>query len=166
MPGVVTGFFLHRNSPHQEIDFEIAGNMPTRLLVNVFYNPGGEGAPFDYGYRGAPSYIELGFDASKGLHRYAIEWTPCEIRWLVDDHLVHRRVLWDPTPIPHLPMKLHINTWPCRSNQLAGRLHPRLLPARTYVQSIRVTAHSLPSIERQAETCSAPDEALFIGDIA
>jgi GR25 family glycosyltransferase involved in LPS biosynthesis len=166
VPGVVTGFFLHRNSPHQEIDVEIAGNMPTRLLVNVFYNPGGEGAPFDYGYRGAPSHIELGFDASKGLHRYAIEWGPCEIRWLVNDRLVHRRVLWDPTPIPHLPMKLHFNTWPCRSNQLAGRLHHRRLPAKTYVQSIHVTAHGSPLIERQAESCSAPDEALFMGDIA
>ena len=43
VPGVVTGFFLHRNSPRQEIDIEIAGNRPDRLLVNVFYNPGGEG---------------------------------------------------------------------------------------------------------------------------
>ncbi|WP_202948000.1 family 16 glycosylhydrolase [Sinorhizobium fredii] len=25
----------------------------------------------------------MGFDASKGEHRYAIEWTPSEIRWLV-----------------------------------------------------------------------------------
>ena len=67
VPGMVTGFFLHRNSPRQEIDIEIAGNRPDRLLVNVFYNPGGEGAHFDYGYRGVPSYIELGFDASGGL---------------------------------------------------------------------------------------------------
>jgi GR25 family glycosyltransferase involved in LPS biosynthesis len=111
VPGVVTGLFLHRNSPRQEIDIEIAGNRPDRLLVNVFYNPGGERANFDYGYRGAPSYIELGFDASKASHRFAIEWTPCEIRWFVDDNLVHRRAIWDPTPIPHLPMTLHFNSW-------------------------------------------------------
>ncbi|RRN64290.1 glycosyl hydrolase family protein [Caulobacter sp. 602-1] len=147
-PGVVTGFFLHRNSPHQEIDIEIAGNLPNRLLVNVFYNPGGPGAKFDYGYRGSPSYIELGFDASKGLHRYAIEWTPSEIRWFVDDLLVHRRVLWDPTPIPHLPMKLHFNTWPSRASQLAGRLNTRRLPAMAQVQSIRARAHG-PSVFRQ-----------------
>ncbi|HFT5240792.1 TPA: family 16 glycosylhydrolase [Yersinia enterocolitica] len=148
VPGVITGFFLHRNSPHQEIDIEIAGNMPSRLIVNVFYNPGDEGAQFDYGYRGAPSYIELGFDASKGLHRYAIEWTPWEIRWLVDDLLIHRRVLWDPTPIPHLPMKLHFNTWPSRSSQLAGRLSSRQLPTRANVQSIRVLAYG-PSVHEQ-----------------
>jgi GR25 family glycosyltransferase involved in LPS biosynthesis len=151
VPGVITGFFLHRNSPHQEIDIEIAGNMPSRLLVNVFYNPGGEGAQFDYGYRGAPSHIDLGFDASKGMHRYAIEWTPCEIRWWVDDRLVHRRVLWDPTPIPHLPMKLHVNIWPTRSTDLAGRLRTRRLPAITHVQSIRVKQHDSSS----HETCAA-----------
>ena len=136
VPGVITGFFLHRNSPHQEIDIEIPGNAPNRMLVNVFYNPGGEGAKFDYGYRGCPSYIELGFDASKGMHRYAIEWTPREIRWLVDDLLVHRRVLWNPTPIPHLPMKLHFNVWPSRATELAGRLNTRRLPAMAQLQSI------------------------------
>ena len=51
VPGVITGFFLHRNSPRQEIDVEIAGHRSDRLLVNVFYNPGAEGATFDYGYR-------------------------------------------------------------------------------------------------------------------
>ena len=45
--GVVTGIFLHRDSPRQEIDIEIAGSRTDRLLVNVFYNPGNEGAKFD-----------------------------------------------------------------------------------------------------------------------
>ena len=107
------------------------------LLVNVFYNPGGEGAHFDYGYKGGPSYIELGFDASKASHRFAIEWSPCEILWWVDDHLVHRRVIWDPTPIPHLPMALHVNSWPSRSTQLAGRINSRRLPATTIVRDFR-----------------------------
>lgn len=163
VPGVITGFFLHRNSPHQEIDIEIAGNRPNRLLVNVFYNPGDEGAQFDYGYRGAPSQIELDFDASKGMHRYVIEWTPSEIRWWVDDWLVHRRVLWDPTPIPHLPMNLHVNTWPSRSTQLAGRLNTRRLPAMTHVQSIRARAHGPSLIERQDATCPASDGPVTSG---
>lgn len=166
VPGVITGFFLHRNSPHQEIDIEIAGNVPTRLLVNVFYNPGDEGAPFDYGYRGAPSYIELGFDASKGMHRYAIEWTPFEVRWLVDDRLVHRRVLWNPTPIPNVPMKLHINTWPSRSSQLAGRLSARRLPARTYVQSIGVTAYRSTPLVRQVRPDPTQDTPVVSRDFA
>ena len=142
VPGVVTGFFLHRNSPRQEINVEITGNRPDRLLVNVFYNPGSEGAKFDYGYRGTPVSIALGFDASRALHRYAIEWGPSEIRWFVDDELVHHRAMWDPTPIPHLPMALHVNTWPTRSKELAGRLALRALPASTIVRQIAVDAGS------------------------
>ena len=141
VPGVVTGFFLHRNSPRQEIDIEIAGNRPDRLLINVFYNPGDEGANFDYGYRGSPSYIDLGFDASKESHRYAIEWCLNEIRWFVDDKLVHRRVVWDPTPIPHLPMTLHANIWVTRSTQLAGRIKKGNLPTVSIFRKIGIEAN-------------------------
>ena len=141
VPGVVTGFFLHRDSPRQEIDIEIAGNRTDRLLVNVFYNPGDVGAKFDYGYRGAASYIDLGFDASESEHRFTIEWDSCEIRWFVDDRLVHRRVDWDPTPIPHLPMALHVNAWPSRSKELAGRLNNRWLPTTIFIRSIALEAN-------------------------
>lgn len=140
-PGIVTGFFLHRDSPRQEIDVEIAGHRPDRLLANVFYNPGGEGAKYDYGYRGAACFIDLGFDASDAYHHYAIEWSPCEICWFVDDRLVHRRVEWDPTPIPHLPMALHMNAWPSISKELAGRLARRRLPTATFVRSIDLSAN-------------------------
>lgn len=158
VPGVITGFFLHRNSPHQEIDIEILGRKPDRLLVNVFYNPGGQGDKFDYGYRGCPSYIDLGFDASKGMHRYAIEWTPCEIRWLVDDLLVHRRNIWNPTPIPHLPMKLHFNAWPSRASHFAGRLSNRGLPAMAEVQTVRASAFDPSLIEPTARGFSGTGE--------
>ncbi len=138
--GLVTGFFLHRDSPRQEIDVEVTGNRPDRLLFNVFYNPGGEGAKFDYGYRGTPAAVPLGFDASEAVHRFAIEWDPSEIRWFVDGQLVHVRAAWNPTPIPDLPMTLHVNTWPTGSRELAGRLARRSLPASAIVRSIAVDA--------------------------
>lgn len=140
-PGVVTGIFLHRDSPRQEIDIEITGNRTDRLLINVFYNPGSEGAKFDYGYRGAASFIELGFDASEAYHLYTIEWGPNEINWYVDNRLVHKRVDWNPTPIPHLPMALHVNIWPTCSKELAGRLASRYIPTSTYIKSIVVNAN-------------------------
>lgn len=142
VPGLVTGFFLHRDSPRQEIDVEILGNRPDQLLVNVFYNPGTDGAKFDYGYRGTPAIIKLGFDASKALHRFTIEWDPCEIRWFVDRKLVHRRATWDPTPIPHLPMTLHVNTWPTCSRELAGQLALRALPASAIVCRVAVDTYN------------------------
>jgi len=158
VPGVITGFFLHRNSPHQEIDIEILGRKPDRLLINVFYNPGGQGDKFDFGYRGCPSHIDLGFDASKGMHRYAIEWSPCEIRWFVDDLLVHRRDLWDPTPIPHLPMKLHFNAWPSRAFRFAGRLSNRRLPAMAEVQAVRTCAFDSSMSKPEVQGLSGTDQ--------
>ncbi|EFC9840360.1 glycosyl hydrolase family protein [Escherichia coli] len=138
--GIVTGFFLHRDSPRQEIDIEFVGNRSDHLLINVFYNPGDEGAKFDYGYRGTPTLIPLGFDASEEFHDYMIEWSPDEIKWFVDGVMVYRRGVWGPTPIPHLPMTLHANTWPTRSKELAGRLHTRSLPCITYIRKICIDA--------------------------
>lgn len=151
VPGVVTGFFLHRNSPRQEIDIEIAGNRPDRLIVNVFYNPGAEGANFDYGYRGTPSYIDLGFDASKASHRFTIEWSPCEILWRVDGHAVHKRLMWGPTPIPNLPMTLHVNSWPTRSTQLAGRINKKRLSGATILKSMVIKANTFTPMDAADE---------------
>jgi GR25 family glycosyltransferase involved in LPS biosynthesis len=151
VPGLVTGFFLHRDSPRQEIDVEILGNRPDHLLVNVFYNPGTDGTKFDYGYRGTPIIVELGFDGSKALHQYTIEWDPCEIRWSVDRKLVHRRAIWDPTPIPHLPMTLNVNTWPTASRELAGRLALRTLPASAIVRRVAVDKYDINSPDRPGQ---------------
>ena len=139
-PGVVTGVFLHRNSPRQEIDIELLGKDTTKLLLNVYYNPGSDGARFEYGYRGTPVLINLGFDASDDFHRYRVEWSPAVIRWFVDDRLVHERFNWEPTPIPHLPMQFHVNLWPSRSVELAGRLLDRKLPASSAIRAIQLNS--------------------------
>lgn len=127
--GLVTGFFLHRDNPRQEIDLEFAGDDTRRLLVNVYFNPGDDGAAISFGYRGSPCRIDLGFDAADSFHRYAIEWRPGFIAWSVDGQIVHERFNWDPTPIPHLPMRFHLNLWAARSPDLAGRICPEMLPA-------------------------------------
>ena len=146
--GVVSGFFLHRSAPRQEIDIEIIGNEPRRILFNVYFNPGDEGTELDYGYRGSPCSIDLGFDASADFHRYAIEWFPDRIRWFVDGALVHERGSWDPTPIPHLPMTLHANLWSPRSAELAGAagVQPPLTTAS--FRNVKVDAMS-----RASELC-------------
>jgi GR25 family glycosyltransferase involved in LPS biosynthesis len=136
--GLVTGFFLHRDSPRQEIDVELTGHDPYRMLVNVYFNPGDDGAALGYGYRGSPCRVELGFDATLGFHRYAIEWRPGRISWWVDGRVVHDRVGWDPTPIPHLPMRLHANLWAPRSEELAGRIDERTLPTTAIFRNVSI----------------------------
>jgi beta-glucanase (GH16 family)/GR25 family glycosyltransferase involved in LPS biosynthesis len=140
--GLITGMFLHRNGPRQEIDIEFLGKDTTKMLVNVFYNPGIAGTKLEYGYRGTPTLIELGFDAAEEFHRYEIEWHPYVIRWRVDGYIVHERVLWDPTPIPNLPMEFNLNLWHSRSKELAGKLDTAGIPAHAEVRSIRIIQNS------------------------
>jgi hypothetical protein len=42
-------------------------------------------------------------------------------------------------------MALHVNIWPSRSTQLAGRINNRRLPATTMVRSIVIEANSVVS---------------------
>ena len=138
-PGVVSSFFLYRFDPWQEIDAEFLGNDTTKMLINVFYNPGQEGDLYNYGLRGTPVLIDLGFDASLDFHRYAIEWEPEELRWFVDDKLVHVRRADAPTPIPHLPMRFHVNTWPTCSEELAGKFAPTTQSLGSELKSITIS---------------------------
>ncbi|MHB1314127.1 MAG: family 16 glycosylhydrolase [Christensenellales bacterium] len=136
--GLVTGMFLHRNSPHQEIDIEFLGKDTTKMLINVFYNPGVEETKLEYGYRGTPVLIDLGFDAAKEFHRYEIEWCAHMLRWSVDGRIVHERVVWNPTPIPCLPMEFNVNLWYTRSTELAGKLDKSRIPAQVEIKLIQI----------------------------
>ena len=138
--GLITGFFLHRATPRQEIDIEFAGGNPGQILVNVFFNPGDAGTSMGYGYRGSPYRVDLGFDATADFHRYGIDWRRDRIAWLVDGEVVHERVSWDPTPIPHLAMRLHANLWAPRSGELAGRIDERTLPASAAFRNLLVSS--------------------------
>lgn len=141
--GIITAFFLHRNDPWQEIDFEFLGNDTTKILLNVYYNPGLTGYEYNYGNRGTPITIDLGFDASHEYHKYTIEWEPHEIRWYIDESLVYVRATWEPTPIPDLPMEFFINTWPSKSEDLVGTIVDDLLPKSSFVKSVKIYSWSL-----------------------
>lgn len=146
--GLVTGFFLHRDGPRQEIDIELPGITPRRMLINVYFNPGDEGSAMDFGYRGTPHYIDLDFDSTSDYHLYTIDWLPGRITWSVDGTIVHERVGWDPTPIPFLPMRLHANLWSPRSENLAGRVNEANLPSTAFFRNISVWTRFHPKIQK------------------
>ena len=150
-PGVVSSFFLYRFDPWQEIDAEFLGNNTTKILLNVFYNPGQDGDLYNYGLRGTPVVIDLGFDASLEFHRYAIEWEPEEIRWFVDDKLIHVRRAGLPTPIPHLPMRFHVNTWPICSEELAGKFSPARVSMGSELKSVTISQWVPPPQKRLSD---------------
>jgi|GEM_PF-1343113 len=136
--GLISAFFLHRRDPWQEIDVEVLGRDTTKVLLNVYFNPGEVGDAYNYGFRGTPVMVDLGFDAAEGFHRYAIEWDTDELRWFVDDRLIHRRRAGRPTPIPNLPMRLYTSLWPICSEELAGPM-TEALPVSTAIRSVTVS---------------------------
>nr|WP_232842074.1 family 16 glycosylhydrolase [Terrimesophilobacter mesophilus] len=140
VPGLITGVFLHRNGPRQEIDIEFLGKNTTKMLVNVYYNPGPDNTKLEYGYRGTPTVIDLGFDAAADFHVYEIDWKPNAIRWKVDGTVIYERVLWDPTPIPDQPLEFNVNLWHSRSTEFAGRLARKRIPASVELRSVEIQA--------------------------
>jgi beta-glucanase (GH16 family)/GR25 family glycosyltransferase involved in LPS biosynthesis len=136
--GIISAFFLHRNDPWQEIDVEFLGHDTTKILLNVYYNPGIVNTKYNYGVRGTPILIDLGFDASEGFHDYRIEWEYHEIRWYVDNKIIHVRKTWMPTPIPNLPMAIYVNAWITNSEELAGKFEESLLPKTSFIRYIKM----------------------------
>lgn len=136
--GIISAFFIHRNDPWQEIDIEFLGNDTTKVLLNVYYNPGFENTNFNYGVRGTPILIDLDFDASEEFHLYRIEWEHHEIRWYVDNKIIHSRKTWMPTPIPDLPLNVYVNAWITNSEALAGKFNETVLPANMKVKHIGI----------------------------
>jgi len=136
--GIISAFFIHRNDPWQEIDVEFLGNDTKKVLLNVYFNPGFENTNFNYGVRGTPILIDLGFDASEEFHTYKIEWEHHEIRWYVDNKIIHFRTTWSPTPIPSLPLNLFVNAWITNSESLAGEFKNEVLPKTMTVKHINI----------------------------
>ncbi|MBY0563643.1 MAG: family 16 glycosylhydrolase [Hyphomonadaceae bacterium] len=80
--GTVSAFFTFARPAGREtwneIDMEFTGRDPRR--IELVYHVAGDAAL---------QVLELPFDASAGFHTYAFEWLPNEIRWYIDNRLVH-----------------------------------------------------------------------------
>ena len=102
--GFTTNFFLYSAGKngvgHEEIAISIRGGDPTTAYLK--YHTGGEQGPV--------VAHPLGFDASEGLHLYAIDWTQDALRFVIDGEVVAERSLADLAP-PSTPSKLHFNTF-------------------------------------------------------
>jgi len=107
--GTVTGFFTYtgpyEGTPHDEIDVEILGDDPTQVQLNYWVN----GVQH-------PVTLDLGFDASQGMHTYAFDWQADSIAWYVDGAEVYR-VTSAQGALPSTPGKLMLNLWATQNTQ-------------------------------------------------
>jgi uncharacterized delta-60 repeat protein len=107
--GTVTGFFTYtgpyEGTSHDEIDVEILGDDPTQVQLNYWVN----GVQH-------PVTLDLGFDASQGMHTYAFDWQADSIAWYVDGAEVYR-VTSAQGALPTTPGKLMLNLWATQNTQ-------------------------------------------------
>lgn len=99
--GLITGIFTYTGpyygTRHDEIDIEILGKDTTTLHIAWFV----DGQRFERD-------IALGFDASKGVHRYEFDWRPDGITWFVDGRAVFAT---KGQPVPQTPGHFFANLW-------------------------------------------------------
>ena len=104
--GLVTSFFTYTDNPWDEIDVEILGKDTAKVQFNYYVN----------GQGGHEAMIDLGFDASQGYHKYAIEWGNGWINWYVDGkwrYGVNNTGFNAPkgAQLPSHPMQIMCNLW-------------------------------------------------------
>lgn len=118
-PGVVSSFFTFAgpydnggNGKHNEIDVEVLGDKTWYAQLNYWTN--------DDTYSSHNEYLlGLGFDASKGAHRYGFKWTSTYIEWWVDGNPLYKVIDSAAAPIPKAAdslQKIMMNLWPVDSS--------------------------------------------------
>jgi beta-glucanase (GH16 family) len=131
--GVISSLFTYRYAPWQEVDIEFKGRNTRAMQANIFYNEGGENAPYE-----VPPFPEdapLPFDAADAFHVYAFEWEPGIIRWFVDGEQVLESQ--NPAEVPYLPQQLMMNLWATNA-PWAGPFDASALPAEAQYDWVRV----------------------------
>ena len=138
LPGGVSAFFLMNawqpeNWEHREIDIEFLGKQPgaVQLTTHDFQNGGRD-------WKSAPVTLDLGFQADRDFHDYAILWTPNAVTWYVDGRALHRETRY----VPHEPLQIRMNVYlgdPAEPGvtQWLGPITAARLPAAALYRDIR-----------------------------
>ena len=99
--GIVSSFFLHADTPWDEIDIEFLGKNTTQVQFNYFVNGAGL----------HEKIIDLGFDASAAFHTYAIEYGNGYITWYIDG-TSKWSITGESGAMPSHLMQIMMNLWP------------------------------------------------------
>ena len=135
--GIVSSLFTYRDDANHgwnEIDIENLGYIADGVQYNLISSPLGGGA-LTY----QPRVVKTGFPPTQEFHDYAIEWTPVDIRFYVDEKLAWRDVQ---TRI-NQTSRLRMNIWPTNNAKttFAGPLDTSKIPAEAQYDWVAVYAY-------------------------
>jgi beta-glucanase (GH16 family) len=135
--GIVSSLFTYRDDANHgwnEIDIENLGYITDGVQYNLISSRLGGGA-LTY----QPKVVKTGYNPTQEFHDYAIEWTPVDIRFYVDEKLQWRDVQ---TRI-NQPSRLRMNIWPTNNDKtmFAGPLDASKIPAEAQYDWVAVYAY-------------------------
>lgn len=145
--GVVSSLFTfydHYADPDlpenwNEIDIEFLGKDPSHVQFNVIHwNEANQRTTHE-------EHVATEFDPSAEFHDYAIEWLPTEVRFYIDDQLVHSQTDQIEEFLT-LDSRLMMNVWPVQNTPnltaWAGEFSPSSVPTAAYYDWVRVYAYN------------------------
>jgi endo-1,3-1,4-beta-glycanase ExoK len=122
-----------------ELDFEFLGRYTDRVQMNVMVYTGPPTTPpvtQSVTPTQSPQMAMLAFDPAADFHVYAVEWTPAEVRFIVDGEVMRT---WT-TQISrlHLPQNILLTIWASSSASWAGPIETTTAPISADYDWIKV----------------------------
>jgi beta-glucanase (GH16 family) len=136
--GVATTFFgfhdFFQNAAAQDWnEIVIESSAPSRIdYVYTRENPSSSG-----GKERVPLSASVSFDASAAFHVYGFEWTPTEVRYLVDGALTHALPLEIAADLTR-PKRIVMSAYPSTRMAPSRTFDPAVLPAEAWYDWIEV----------------------------
>lgn len=140
--GVVSGLVLfytpYPNCNWNEIDIEHLGGSSTTSQLNcqVFLGKPASSCTTSVSASQDPKVVDLGVNAETDFHQYDIEWTPTEVRTLIDGRLL--RTWTAHADLLTLPQNILLTIWASSASSWAGPLTPTSAPTSADVDWIEV----------------------------
>ncbi|MBJ12994.1 MAG: hypothetical protein CMG62_07970 [Candidatus Marinimicrobia bacterium] len=137
--GVVSSFFTYRdfweeghtsNSYWNEIDFEWLGNYDDKVQTNLIIQNAWD----------LPELVDLGVSPHESFHTYAIEWTPSDVKFFIEDQLIRIVNNFYADSLYHY-QKLMMNIWQPIYDDWVGDFNPSILPVYAFYDWVKYYAY-------------------------
>ncbi len=137
--GVVSSFFTYRdfweegltsNSNWNEIDLEWLGMYDDKVQTNLIIQNEWD----------LPDLVDLNVNPHDDFHVYAIEWTPNNVNFFIDDQLIRSVDNFYADSLYH-GQKLMMNIWQPTYVDWVGTFDPSILPVYAYYDWVKYYAY-------------------------
>jgi hypothetical protein len=140
--GIVSSFFLYNveagkkckwPAENNEIDVEMTGNDQNLYFTTHHPDPN---QPWSIGEE-----FDLSFNPHRSFHRYAIEWEPGIVRWLVDGDVIYVQNDQATNNLKY-PMAIMMNLWAAEYEDWVGVWDPSVMPRNAIYDYVSYAAYT------------------------